>query len=73
MEEWAVPAKEVLSQLLKNEEQIQAKRADLGLRLERNNIHIYVISEDVERGNLQDFIIILCHHLGPKPPQNASP
>lgn len=56
MEEWTAAAKEVLSQTLKNQDQMQAKLTDLESCLRRNNIRIYGIPEDTEGSNLQDFI-----------------
>lgn len=56
MEEWTAAANEVLTQSLKNQEQIQAKLTDLEARSRRNNIRIYGIPEDVEGDNLQEFI-----------------
>lgn len=56
MEEWTAVANEVLTQSLKNQEQIQAKLTDLEARSRRNNIRIYGIPEDVEGDNLQEFI-----------------
>lgn len=56
VEEWAAAAKDVLTQTLRNQAQIQAKLTDIEARSRRNNIRIYGIPEDVEGGNLQEFI-----------------
>lgn len=56
MEEWTAAAKEVLSETLSKQEQIQAKLTDLEARSRRNNIRVYGIPEDAEGSNLQEFV-----------------
>ena len=56
MEEWNAMAKDVLSQTLINQEQIQARLTDLEARSRRNNICVFGIPKDVEGSNLQEFI-----------------
>ena len=56
MEEWSAMAKDVLSQTLINQEQIQAKLTDLEARSRRNNIRVFGIPEDTEGSNLQEFM-----------------
>lgn len=56
VEEWTGVAKEVLSESLTKQDQIQAKLLDLEARSRRNNIRLYGIPEDAEGNNLQEFI-----------------
>ncbi|XP_032412220.1 uncharacterized protein LOC116715706 [Xiphophorus hellerii] len=56
MEEWTAAAKEVLSQTISNQDQIQAKLTDLEARSRRNNIRVYGIPEDTEGDNLLEFM-----------------
>lgn len=56
MEEWTATVKEVLSETLSNQAQIQAKLTDLEACSCRNNIRMYGIPEDAEGGNLQEFM-----------------
>lgn len=56
MEEWTAAAKDVLSETLSNQDQIQAKLIDIEARSRRNNIRVYGIPEDTEGSSLQEFM-----------------
>ncbi|KAL0148129.1 hypothetical protein M9458_056531 [Cirrhinus mrigala] len=55
-ERWDIGVKDILLQLLRNQKTLQSKLSDLEGRSRRNNIRIYLVSENAEGSSMPRFI-----------------